>query len=74
MDRFENEMRRVVARLNYVRKNGLSIRNVSLDTMDKILQDRAEVIEGKLRAQGVPREKLAEQVLRQLSEEFGLVY
>jgi hypothetical protein len=74
LERFGQEQRRVVARLNYVRKNGLSIRNVPLETMEKIMQDRADVIEGKLRAQGVPKEKLQEQTLRQLSEEFGLVY
>lgn len=74
LSRFKDEMRRVVARLNYVRKNGISIRNVSLDTMDKIIQDRGEVIEGNLRKQGVPSEEIPKRALKQLSEEFGLVY
>lgn len=80
LDRFEKFTRRSVARLNYIRKNGISIRTIPLNDesddkrMDRIIQDRAEIIEGKLRAQGIPKDKLAEETARQTAEYFGLVY
>jgi hypothetical protein len=76
--------RMAVARLNYMRKNGLSIRNVqgqpdfgdvSLDRMPGIIKARGQQVEKKLIEGGLkPNSDELKQGVRQvISEEFGLV-
>lgn len=73
IERFVQFHKRAIARLNYVRKNGLSIQNVPLEKMDRLIADRIGVLRGKLKAGGVPEEQLDNLALRTAAEEFGLV-
>ncbi|MFA5377091.1 MAG: hypothetical protein WC455_15175 [Dehalococcoidia bacterium] len=67
--------RKAVARLNYVRRYGMSIQNIPLDKMDEVIQKRAGQIEKNLMPYYPGEENkaaLIEKTRSALAEEFGL--
>jgi hypothetical protein len=63
----------VTARLHYVSKNGMDIKNVSLEKMPEVIRDRGNALEGEFKKRGLDGDQLKAAVRRQLAGEFGLV-
>jgi len=74
LDRFEQFQRRAVARLNYVRKSGMSIQNVPLESLDGIMKKQAKTIMEANMKKGIKGDELKNQTQRDLAEMFGLVF
>jgi len=71
------DLRRVSARLNYVRKNGLtSIEDIPLDRVDGIMERRAKEIEADVKKTHPEYDaaKIKSSTLEILSDEFGVRY
>lgn len=64
LEGFEQSLRRTVARTNYIRKHGISLKNAP-DDIDKIMIQRGQA----LQQQGLSPDR----VRQQLADEFGLV-
>lgn len=81
MKEFSEMHKRAVARLNYIRKYGMSIQNAekagalpSLEAMDEIMRSRGNQLYQEVVGRGIDPEKAVEVTKRQLAQEFGLVY
>ena len=72
LDRTTEKMRHVIARLNYIRANGLKWEDVPLDDMRGIMGQRATDLIKELRVPGVSDEDLTAKVQMRLRDEFGL--
>ncbi|WP_372835844.1 hypothetical protein [Pontibacterium sp.] len=67
--------KRASARLNYIRKNGLEMKSVPLESMDQIMADAAKRLDQQIRQSnpGLPEEAVRQQVIDGVRREFGLV-
>lgn len=74
--RFKAFTRRAAARLNFINSRGLSIEDIPLDRMDKVIKRRGNEIEVNIKASqpGLSAAELKDATLQKLSEEFGLVF
>ena len=79
MDGVMDNLDRSIARYNYVLKNGLSkdaLTNdtMSLESMDKIIQDRAKEIQKSIKSENTSfaDDLISTMVTKQIQEEFGL--
>ncbi len=73
IDRFRQFQKRAIARLNYINKHGLSLKNVPLESMEGIINRRAQALEKQMQKRGMDPETIPNAVRQQLAEEFGLV-
>jgi len=73
MDLVTENLRNVMARLNYIRNNGISIEDVRIDEMRGIIAQRGEELLKELRQPGLSEDDLENMVLGRLANEFGLV-
>lgn len=73
MDLVTENLRNVMARLNYIRNNGLSIEDVRIDEMRGIIAKRGDELIRELRQPGVSDSDLEAMVMGRLADEFGLV-
>ncbi len=73
INRLEDFQDKALARLFYVRKNGMAIDKVDLDSMPKIMNQRGNQVEKELTATGLKGNELKAAVKDALSKEFGLV-
>lgn len=79
IERFKAFKRRAIARLNYIRKNGMSIKEmdrIPLEMVDTFIANRMSQTREKLAAQNpnATPEEIKEQSMKAVAEEFGLVY
>lgn len=73
LKRTEDTATKAVARLNYIRKNGMSMNEVPLDKMPTIMNDRGAQIMAELKGGGMDAEKAKAEAKRRIAREFGLV-
>jgi hypothetical protein len=71
--RMQEFMTNATARLHYVSKKGLGIRDVPLDEMPKIIRERGNELAKAFTAQKLEGDALKSAVRQQLAREFGLV-
>ena len=70
-ERFEEFTRKALIKYNYIRKNGLSINDIDVDDMPKIVQKRGNELEFMYKSQGLQGDELNRAVKIGLSDEFG---
>lgn len=63
----------VTARLHYVSKSGMSVKDVPLEKMPSVIRDRGNELEAGFKKRGLEGDDLKNAVRRQLAGEFGLV-
>jgi hypothetical protein len=71
--RMEEFMTQATARLAYVSKRGMSIKDVPLDQMPKIIRERGDELAKQFQAQGIKDDAVRSAVRQRLAAEFGLV-
>jgi hypothetical protein len=71
--RMQEFMTNATARLHYVSKKGMSIKDVSLDEMPKVIRSRGNELAGEFGKRGLDGDALKSAVRQQLAREFGLV-
>lgn len=74
-ERMLKTAKRAVARLNYIRKQGLEMNEISLSKMDDIMADRAKQLHEEIKSanKDMSDEDIKRLVLRSVRKEFGLV-
>lgn len=73
VERLTQNTNNAMARMQYIRRNGeLTIEDVPLEQMPKIIRERGDEIERTLQAQGLTGAPLKNAVRKKISEEFGL--
>jgi hypothetical protein len=71
--RMQEFMTNATARLHYVSKKGMSIKDVSLDEMPKVIRSRGNELASEFGKRGLEGDALKSAVRQQLAREFGLV-
>ncbi len=71
--RFKSFSRRATARLNFINRHGMSIEDIPLGNIDKMIDRRGEELEQELSG-SLEGDKLEVAVKQKLAEEFGLVF
>jgi DNA-binding transcriptional regulator YhcF (GntR family) len=77
INRFKSMKRRAIARLNYIRKNGLSVKQIEaipLEHMETLIAERYAQLIQEASGQGLSEDQAKEKAQKALAEEFGLVY
>jgi len=64
---------KAVARLNYIRTKGLSMKDVALDDMPKIMNERGNALFNELKGSGMDEKKAKAEAKRRVVREFGLL-
>jgi hypothetical protein len=71
-ERFIDFQNKVVARLSYARKHGLAIKDVSLDDMPQLIQERWDALDKQFEQNGMTEVEIRRRAVReQIAREFG---
>lgn len=68
----ENFANMAIAKYHYISKKGLSVKDVNVEDMPRLMQDRGNELARMAAERGVPEDQIRARVVQQLSYEFGL--
>ena len=73
VDRMEDFYKRAIAKYSYINSHqGLTLDDVSVDDMPRIMRERGEILQSKFEDNGLTGDALHKAVLDELSKEFGI--
>lgn len=73
LDRMQDFFNNATARLHYVQRNGLTIKDVPIDKMPDVIRDRGATLAREMTNRGLQGDELKAAVRSQLAREFGLL-